>query len=160
MDLNKCECGSRIIIINNMEPNKIVHSCVFSPKDGEEECNFKHVEYNDNFSKCIEKSRQIIREEKIKKSNFESYKNYLNYHNTPEDRKRHKLYFLIKYFIAEKYHSTFQEIELICKDLEIPPYDNSIETIYEFTQRILDTLPSSSHPWNIDTCSSNTWSPN
>jgi hypothetical protein len=51
---------------------------------------------------------------------------------------------LVNYFLLEKLHKTFQEIEELCVKLDIPLFDNKKETMYQFTQRIFSFCSSSS----------------
>ena len=47
-----------------------------------------------------------------------------------------KLQRLVKGFLKEKKYTLFQEIEILCRSLNIPTKQNE-ESIYEFTQRLL-----------------------
>lgn len=46
------------------------------------------------------------------------------------------LYKKINYFLEKKYYITFQEIEIDCNTLNIPTYNHTKESMYEFCLRI------------------------
>ena len=125
----KCNCNKKCLITHHMTINSFVYSCagiqdkkvkrnkIYVPDVNTFFCEFKEVELvgpvddNDYIPKKKNKVKIIKDKDKIKP--------------------------IMNSFLSTKKYILFQEIELLCKNNDISIYDPEIETMYEFTQRVL-----------------------
>lgn len=141
-----CDCNIKAFMITDISNCKYIYRCskpahVLNGKNlknmvpsKSKPCDFyKEIQFAKP-EKPIEKEKKVI--VKLKTNKYD----YL-------DKK-------VNFFIEKKYYITFQEIEIMCKELNIEKFDHTQETMYEFCCRIKNTIkpkiPNSSWPLQAD----------
>ena len=133
--MKTCHCKEKPFTYQNATTGQRIYICnktniIFDEKKKKEvenlnnpPCDYKEIiqEHNPTFNIFNEQKKQKKQRTQLKKKNT----------NKNEEIKR-----LVNSFLHNKYWSTFQEIEILCNELNIEIYNEKKESIYEFTQRI------------------------
>lgn len=131
-----CNCKEPAFVCANLSENKIMYSCAKIQKFPKVFRKYlKSAEATTskpcNYTLTVELNPESSIESTTPDQHNETY--------TEEDESQKYKYLInkTKYFIEHKYFLTFQELESICKQMNIPVYDHKKESMYEFCERII-----------------------
>ena len=125
--MKKCNCGKNSFTYLNTFNGKRIYKCNKTKFLLHDDSNTKFYENKKNPPCDFFEEVQIYHPKFTKQQQTKE----------KQQQTKEKLKTKVSYFLKDKYYSTFQEIEILCKKINIPIYNNENETIYEFTQRII-----------------------
>lgn len=131
MSIKKCDCNLEAFTYLNISTGTRHYQCplnrytringVLTPTN-DDPCDY-HELVEGNFIPLIDRIEPTITSIKVKKE------------TTKEKIRR-----LIKFFLEKKLYVTFQEIDLLCKEINIEKFNYKKESVYEYTQRVLNSI--------------------
>jgi len=139
--MKKCNCGKNSFTYLNTFNGKRIYKCNKTKFLLHDDSNTKFYENKKNppcdFFEEVQIYHPKFTKQQQTKEKQQQTKEKQQQTKEKQQQTKEKLKTKVSYFLKDKYYSTFQEIEILCKKINIPIYNNENETIYEFTQRII-----------------------
>lgn len=129
----KCGCNKECTVFHDLGTNSMIYSCKGTrhPKAN------KKILYDEEFPSIFCEFKKIIKPDNPS-TYLEPEKSYNPDKYVPIVPKNKNLWIIptVQFFLDNKLPLTFRELEIHCKQHNVDQYDETKETMYEYTQRI------------------------